>query len=216
MVHSYSATCSRFLPFPETFSPYQLPPSSVFKSSTALWPQEDFTTPSPLGKNTRCQIPLYFSHPLSVWPSSESATIAPSSAPHPCSISAPPLPRVPWPKCPLPVPSTHSVPRRAVGISKASLTTHPKQALMSNCRQDSHRCPTPTLPMPPLPGQVASRGQHWSGCWWDVLSLTISSRLLFQELIFQPASSGASLRATWWTEGAFSNFLFHREITREN
>lgn len=61
---------------------------------------------------------------------------------------------------------------------------------------------------------VASTGVGADGLFCHSPSLLAG--LLFQELIFQPASSGASLRATWWTQGAFPSFLFHRQITWEN
>lgn len=213
MVRLYFAVCSRLLLFPETFSPSQLPPPPTFNNSTAFWPLEDCTTPSPLGTNTLYQIPPSLSPcgSISAWPSSESATIAPISAPHLCTHSSR------GPKCPLLVSSTHPVPRRAAGISKASPTTHPNQILSASpdvepqAGGDTHKCPKATLPIPPLPGQglpVGSTGLGAAGIFCH--SPSPPARILFGELIFQPVSSGASLRATWWTKGTFSNFLIRR------
>lgn len=136
------------------------------------------------------QLPPYFTHrSISAWPRSESP------------ITAPPLRGCPGTSIPSLPPA---VPQRTVETSKVSTTGWSKANPFSNptCSMfnhapggDRHECPKPIWPMPPLPGQAPQP------------SPSPVAKIL-EALIFQPVSSGDSLRATWWTKGTFSPFYF--------
>lgn len=161
-----------------------------------------------LRTQTLCIKSLLISHItpfLGEFPSSESATIV--------LISAPPLPCVPRPKCALLAPTTHSGPEEQWGFPKPLCKP---LCPATDWRGQAQMSPTHTA-MPPLPGQVASPGNTGVGAGGIFChSPSPPARILLEELIFQPVSSGASLRATWWTKGTFSNLFTRRRSTWEN
>lgn len=215
MVHLYFATCSRLLLFQKPSPSISCPLQTRLTTALPCDPGKIHNSLS-FGHNTLYQIPPYFSHlSVSVWPSSESAPLPPPLHHH-CPISASSLPWVPWPGCPLPVPNTHSVPRRAVGICRASLTTHPKQTLSASpdvsllTGGDRHECPKPTLPVPPLPGQGPSAGNTGVGAAGICCHLHLPPQGYCAFGVHIPACFQWCFPSCHLVDkGDISNFLFH-------
>lgn len=203
---------------PETFSPYQLPPPNTFNNSTARDPGKIHNSLS-FGHKYSVSNPSLLLTSLHFcvakqWISTTAPTFAPS-LPHLCILSARGALAQVSPSCP-----QHPFCAPESSGDLQSLSHHPPKAnpfckpwcLTADWRGQARMSQTHAASATsPRTGGFPRWTPVWVLLGSAVICISPRKDIVHSEFIFQPVSSGASLRATWWTKGTFPTFYFTEE-----